>query len=211
MKVLTLNGLLAMPLINAFGYFRGLFIQIHEDWEVHYRDWTRPGFRALAVHRFGAMLKDRRSGGLWWILSMIYRCMFRYIRNHYGIELPDTTIVGRRFHIGHQHGIVIHYNSVFGDDCTVHQNVTIGEAGGRHGEAPKLGNRVVVGAGAAIIGKIIIGDDVRIAPNATVMTNVLAGTIVCAPPPRLINLRHRYAQAKPIPSGEEQVSLANKE
>ena len=157
------------------------------------------------------MLKDRKKGVLWRLLSMLYRSMFRYIRNHYGIELPDTTIVGRRFHIGHQHGIVIHYNSVFGDDCTVHQNVTIGESYGRQGEAPKFGNRVIVGAGAAIIGKIVIGDDVSIAPNAIVMTNVPTGTIVCAPPPRLIKLRHRPDQATPLPSGPDQVLLGSKE
>ena len=144
---------------------------------------------------------------------MLYRCMFRYIRNHYGIELPATTIVGRRFHIGHQSGIIIHPKTVFGDDCVVHQNVTIGESGrpNRHGEYPKLGNRVVVGAGAAIIGKVVIGDDVNIGPNVTVMTNIPAGTTVCAPPPRLIKIPHGNNQTKPLSNRPEQESLVSKE
>lgn len=192
--------------------FRRISSQLHEDWVVHYQDWTRPGFRALAVHRFGAMLQNRKQGVLSWILSMLYRSMFRYIRNHYGIELPATTIVGRRFEIGHQNGIVIHPKTVFGDDCLVHQNVTIGESGpSRSGEAPKFGNRVVIGAGAAIIGKVVIGDDVSIGPNVTVMTNIPTGTTVCAPPPRLIKLPHRNNQTKPLSSRPEQGLLAGKE
>ena len=140
--------------------------------------------------------------------------MFRFIRNHYGIELPETTIVGRRFKISHQNGIVIHPKAVFGDDCVVHQNVTIGESGhpSRYGEAPRFGNRVKIGAGAAIIGKVVIGDDVTIGPNVTVMTNIPAGTTVCAPPPRLVKLPHSNNQTKaPSPSMSEQGLLASKE
>ena len=172
---------------SRYGSFGDLYWQIREDWEVHYRDWTKPGFRALAVQRFGAMLKDRKRGVLSWALSCLYRCMFRYIRNHYGIELHDTTIIGRRFLIGHQSGIVIHEHSVIGDDCVVLQNCTIGgTTRARSGEAPKLGNRVQIGCGVAIIGKVVIGDDVRIAPNVTVMTNIPEGTTVLPPPLRFI-------------------------
>src|SRR6187549_3244411 len=115
---------------------RRISSQVYEDWQAHGMDWTRPGFRAVAVYRFGARLQKRKRGMLSSILWRIYRSMFRYIRNHYGISLPETTIVGRRFKIGHQHGIVIHPKTVFGDDCVVHQNVTIGESGpNRRGEA----------------------------------------------------------------------------
>jgi serine O-acetyltransferase len=176
-------------------------------------DWTRPGFRAVAVYRFGARLQKGKRGMLLSILWTIYCSMFRYVRNHYGISLPETTIVGRRFKIGHQHGIVIHPKSVFGDDCVVHQNVTIGEPGPNHrGEAPRCGNRVRIGAGAVIIGKVVIGDDVTIGPNATVMTNIPAGTTVCAPPPRLIKLPHWNNQTKVTsPNRSEQELLASKE
>ncbi|MEP6958273.1 MAG: serine acetyltransferase, partial [Nitrospirota bacterium] len=124
------------------------------------------------------MLKDRRRGVLCWWLSLLYRFMFRFIRNHYGIELPATTIVGRRFLIGHQHGIVIHPKAEFGDDCTIRQNVTIGQVDNVRKGGAKFGHRVNIGVGAVIVGGITIGDDVRIGPNAVVMTDVPAGATV---------------------------------
>lgn len=197
---MTVERWLAMPLINAFGYFRGLFSEIREDWVANHRDWTKPGFRAVAVYRFGAILKDRRRGVLSGMLSMLYRCMFRYVRNQYGIELPATALVGRRLQIGHQSGIVIHWNAVIGDDCTIIQNVTIGPATvARHWEAPTLGNRVEVGCGAAILGKVVIGDDVRIGPNVVVTTDIPEGTTVCVLPPRLIKLP-RHGQSRSLSS-----------
>jgi serine O-acetyltransferase len=166
-----------------------LLKRIREDWRVHQRDWTRPGFRAVAVHRFGVWVKDVRPKILRATLFRFYRMMYRYIRNHYGIELPDTTIVGRRLIIGHQGGIVIHYHAEIGDDCLIRQNVTIGAASDdRYWEAPKLGRGVQVGCGAAILGKVTIGDGARIGPNAVVMTNVPAGATVFAPPSRIIQL-----------------------
>jgi len=174
---------------STFGLFLKLYEQIREDLTVHYGEWDRPGFRALAVHRFGAMLKDKQ-GLLWRLLSFIYRFMFRYIRNHYGIELPATTIVGRRFLIGHQHGIIIHPNAEFGDDCIIVQNVTIGNvAVGRKNSGPKFGHRVEFGAGAVILGSITVGDDVRIGPNAVVITDLPAGSRVFVDPPRMMQMK----------------------
>lgn len=178
---------------SKFGPFLELYRQIREDLSVHYGEWDRPGFRALAVHRLGAMLKDRNRGVLWRLLSLLHRFMFRYIRNHYGIELPATTIVGRRFHIGHQHGIVIHPNAEFGDDCVIVQNVTIGNvAVGRKNSGPKFGHRVEFGAGAVILGAITIGDDVRIGPNAVVISDVPAGSRVFVETPRMIQMRKHH-------------------
>jgi serine O-acetyltransferase len=174
---------------GTLGSFLKLYDQIREDHVVHYSEWDRPGFRALAVYRFGAMLKDKK-GILWWPLSSLYRFMFRYIRNHYGIELPATTIVGRRFLIGHQHGIIIHPNAEFGDDCIIVQNVTIGNvAVGRKNSGPKFGHRVEFGAGAVILGSITVGDDVRIGPNAVVITDIPAGSRVFVDPPRMMQMR----------------------
>jgi serine O-acetyltransferase len=136
------------------------------------------------------MLKERKGGVLRWWLSLLYRLMFRYIRNHYGIELPETAIVGRRLLIGHQHGIVIHPNTEFGDDCIIVQNVTIGNAAvGRKNSGAKFGHRVEIGIGAVILGGVTIGDDVRIGPNAVVMSDVPAGASVFVEPPRMIQMR----------------------
>src|SRR2546421_12212487 len=92
-----------------------LWHTIHEDWIAHGRDWTRPGFRAIAVHRFGNWRMRIANKYLRAPLSVIYRMMFRHVRNHYGIELPYSAIVGRRVVIEHQGAIVIHGNSVIGD------------------------------------------------------------------------------------------------
>jgi serine O-acetyltransferase len=120
-------------------------------------------------------------------LTLVHRPAFWFVRNCCGIELPHTARVGRRFLIGHQSGIVIHHNAVIGDDCLVRQNVTIGAGTASNADrAPRLGNGVEIGAGAAIIGPVTIGDHVRIGPNAVVTMNVPAGSIVVAPPPRVI-------------------------
>ena len=167
-----------------------LLKQIREDWQAHGRDWTLPGFRAVAVYRFGSWVRERRNGMIRSVLFALYRIMYRFIRNHYGIELRETTRVGRRFVVGHQSGIVIHPNAEFGDDCVIRQNVTIGAVNmARINDGPKLGHRVDVGAGAVIVGRITIGDGVRIGPNAVVMTDVPAGATVFAEAPRMIQLR----------------------
>ena len=180
--------------------------QIREDWRTHQRDWTLPGFRAVAVYRYGNWASGRPRGILQSILCSIYRVMYRYVRNHYGIELPATTRVGRRLLLGHQNGIVIHPHAEIGDDCMIRQNVTIGSATPDRvfQEAPKLGNRVLIGAGAVIVGKVTIGDGARIGPTAVVLTNVPAGASVFVAPPRIIQLAKRPAMKEDLPPKESQ-------
>jgi serine O-acetyltransferase len=176
-------------MMKHYSLLLSLLKQIREDWQSHGRDWTLPGFRAVAVYRFGSWVSERRQGMIQSILFALYRIMYRFIRNHYGVELRETARVGRRFVVGHQSGIVIHPNAEFGDDCLIRQNVTIGAVNiDRINDGPKLGHRVDVGAGAVIVGKVKIGDDVRIGPNAVVMTDVPAGTTVFAEAPRMIHL-----------------------
>ena len=173
---------------SIFQEIRGLAKQIHEDWVTHLRDWTRPGFRAVAVYRVGAWLtRDMRRSPVHLVLKGIYRAMFRYVRNHYGIELPASAVLGRRVIIAHQSGIVIHPNAVIGDECVIRHNVTIGAVNVElivH--APKLGRGVHVGCGAVIMGPIFIGDGARIGPNAVVMTDVPAGASVFVSAPRMV-------------------------
>ena len=170
--------------------FRQLVELICEDYRTQNREWTRPGFRATAVHRFGVwVLTLGRPWLLRAVLKRISNFLYVYVRNHYTIELPVTTKVGRRLTIGHQGGIVIHFDSTIGDDCTILQNVTLGAATNATLErGPILGDRVEVGCGAAIIGGVVIGDDVRIGPNAVVTMNVPTGSTVVAPAPRIFQL-----------------------
>jgi len=161
----------------------GLFEQIREDWIAHGRDWTRPGFRAVAVHRFGNWRMRISNKFVRAPLSVLYRMMFRHVRNHYGIELPYSAIVGRRVVIEHQGCIVIHGNSRIGDDSIIRQGVTLGNKTlTRPMDAPTLGARVNVGAGAKILGAVTIGDGASIGANAVVLEDVPAGALAVGIP-----------------------------
>jgi serine acetyltransferase len=165
----------------------GLIGQILEDWEAHGRDLTRPGFQALAVHRFGAWRMGIGSKALRAPLSVFYRALYRSVRNLYGIELPYTVQVGRRVVFEHQSGIVVHGNAVIGDDCVIRQDVTIGNRrADRPLDAPRLGNRVNVGAGAKVLGAVQIGDDAQIGANAVVCEDVPAGAVAVGVPARVV-------------------------
>lgn len=156
---------------------------IREDWAANGRDWSRPGLRTLAVHRFGRWRMTVRSRVLRGPLSFLYRRLFYRCRNVYGIELPFTADVGRRVVIEHQGGIVIHGSVVIGDECVIRQNCTIGVRRTDHtGAAPVLGARVDIGAGAAILGKVTIGDGAAIGANAVVLCDVPAGALAIGVP-----------------------------
>lgn len=165
----------------------GLWAQIREDWIAHDRDWTRPGFRAVAVHRFGNWRMTMRPKLLRAPFSILYRSLFRRCRNRYGIELPYTTKLGRRVVIEHQGAIVIHGHSTIGDDCILRQGVTLGNKTlDRPFDAPTLGRRVNVGAGAKILGPVAIGDGASIGANAVVLKDVPAGAAAVGVPAKIV-------------------------
>lgn len=165
----------------------GLWEQIKEDWIAHGRDWTLPGFRAVVVQRFGLWRMKIEPKLLRAAFSILYRMLYRKIRNSYGIELPYTVKLGRRVIFEHQHGIVIHGYCAIGDDCYIRQGVTIGNRYlDRPFEAPKLGDRVNVGAGAKILGAVTIGDDVNIGANAVVLSDIPSGMTAVGIPAKII-------------------------
>jgi serine O-acetyltransferase len=95
-------------------------------------------------------------------LSLLYNSLYRKVRNGYGIDLPYTVKLGRRVVIEHQNGIIIHGHSVIGDDSIIRQGVTLGNRYlDRPFDAPQLGIKVNIGAGAKILGNVAIGDGVR--------------------------------------------------
>jgi serine O-acetyltransferase len=164
----------------------GLFAQIASDWRANGRDWTRPGFRTLAVHRFGVWRMGVRPKLLRAPLSLIYRMLFRHCRNVYGIELPYSVQVGQHVVIEHQGGIVIHGASVIGDGCVIRQGCTLGIR--RMNEltaAPVLEAGVDIGAGAVILGRIRIGRGASIGANAVVLIDVPPGAVALGVPARI--------------------------
>jgi len=168
----------------------GLLAQLREDWVAHGRDWTLPGFRAVAVHRFGNWRMTLRPKLLRAPVSLLYRMLYRRCRNVYGIELPYTVRLGRRVVLEHQGGIVIHGGCAIGDDCIIRQNVSMGiRRMDRLHDVPTLGRRVNVGAGAVIVGAVNIGDDAAIGANAVVLDDVPAGVAAVGIPARVLNAR----------------------
>lgn len=169
--------------IEQRGRRPALWQLVREDYVAHGRDWTRPGFRALAVYRFGVARMSVTPRLLRAPLSVTYRALYRAVRNVYGIELPHTATIGRRVVFEHQHGIVVHGRTIIGDDCIVRQGVTLGiRSLDQRDEAPVLGRGVNVGAGAKILGRVVIGDGAAIGANAVVLHDVPAGAVAVGVP-----------------------------
>jgi serine O-acetyltransferase len=169
----------------------GLWEQIKEDWIAHKCDWTKPGFRAVAVQRFGVWRMNIQPKLLRATFSILYRALYRKIRNGYGIDLPYTVKLGRRVIIEHQNAIIIHGYATIGDDCIIRQGVTMGNRYlDRPLDAPKLGQRVNVGAGAKILGNVTIGDDVNIGANAVVLSDIPPGKTVVGIPAKIISTKN---------------------
>jgi len=139
-----------------------------------------PGLHALLFHRL--------AHGIWKIgakwLARVVSNLGRWLT---GIEIHPAARIGRRFFIDHGMGVVIGETAIIGDDCTLYHGVTLGgtswQKGKRH---PTLGNGVVVGAGAKVLGPIEVGDDARIGSNAVVVKTVPAQSTVVGVPGRLI-------------------------
>ena len=160
-----------------------LWAQIAEDWRAHGRDWTKPGFRAVAVHRFGVWRMVVRPKLLRAPLSLVYRALFRRCRTVYGIELPYSVELGRGVVIEHQGGIVVHGASVIGDRCIIRQGCTLGlRRLDALEDAPVLEAGVQLGAGAVVLGRVTIGAGAIIGANAVVLCDVPAGALATGIP-----------------------------
>ncbi len=170
------------------GEIRNLVREIGEDYRAHGRDWTKPGFRAVATHRFGVWRMTIRSQFIRAPFSVIYRFLFRYCRNVYGIELPYSARLGRRVIVEHQGGIVIHGASSIGDDCIIRQNCTIGIRDLKNLDAaPRLENKVSLGAGSVILGSITLGEGCNVGANAVVLVDVPPGALAVGVPAKIVN------------------------
>ena len=104
-----------------------------------------------------------------------------------GIEIHPAATIGRRFFIDHGHGVVIGETTIVGDDCTVYQGVTLGgtgkETGKRH---PTLGNNVMVGSGAKVLGALTIGDNSKVASGAVVLDDIPANCTAVGVPASVV-------------------------
>lgn len=174
---------------------RDFYEIVREDFAAHGGDWSRPGFQALLVYRFGVWRMKIRHRLVRAPLTVLWRTLFEAVRNFYGIELPYSAHIGRRVVFEHQHGIVVHGDTVIGDGCIIRHGVTLGiRRLDRLGDAPVLGRGVNVGAGAKILGRLHIGDQAEIGANSVVLEDVPAGALAVGVPAR-VKRRERVRRA----------------
>ena len=159
-----------------------MFENIREDWLAHDCVWSRHGFWALVVYRFGRWRYTIRTRWIRAPFSFMYKLLKFFSEMLLGIELPCEAVIGRRFVIEHSGAIVISGDAVFGDDCVVRQGVTVGLRNRNYRGSPHIGDRVDIGAGAKLLGNIRIGNDVAIGANAVVLCDVPDGCIAVGVP-----------------------------
>lgn len=147
-----------------------------------------PGVHAILLHR----LSHRLWRANWKWLARTLSSFSRWIT---GIEIHPGATIGRRFFIDHGMGVVIGETSVIGNDCTLYHGVTLGgttwQKGKRH---PSLGNNVVVGAGAKVLGPITINNGARIGSNAVVVKDVPEGATMVGIPAKVVQVDKHYQQ-----------------
>ena len=139
-----------------------------------------PGVHALMFHRPAHALWRRG----WLVTARFVSQLGRFMT---GIEIHPGATIGRRFFVDHGMGVVIGETAEIGDDVTLYQGVTLGgvslDPGKRH---PTLGDGVIVGAGAAVLGPFRVGDGARVGSNAVVVREVPAGATVVGIPARSV-------------------------
>ena len=173
---------------------RALWARLREDVDtVLARDPSASSALDVALFSAGlhAVWAHRRQHWLW--EHGAHRlALFCSQRSHkrYGVDIHPAATIGRRFMIDHGTGIVVGQTAVIGDDCLLYQGVTLGMTGKHAGKRhPTLGNNVMVGAGALVIGDIRLGDNVRVGAGAVVIHDVPADMTVVGNPAHVVRDR----------------------
>lgn len=139
-----------------------------------------PGIHALIFHRIAHFL-HRCS------LTLLPRLVSQFSRWFTGIEIHPGAKIGEGLFIDHGMGVVIGETTEIGDNCTLYQGVTLGGTGKDKGKRhPTLGNNVMVGAGAKILGPFTVGDDSKVAANAVVLSEVPPNCTAVGVPARVV-------------------------
>ena len=139
-----------------------------------------PGFQALLAHRIAHKLA-------YWKIPFVPRYISYLTRIITGIEIHPKAQIGERLFIDHGEGVVIGETTIIGNDVLIYQQVTLGGTGSEHGKRhPTIGNNVIIGAGAKVLGNITIGDNVRIGAGSVVIDNVPDNCTVVGIPGRIV-------------------------
>jgi len=167
-----------------------------------------PGFQAILLHRLSHKLYR-------WRVPLVPRVLSQVSRFFTGIEIHPGATIGRRFFIDHGSGVVIGETTEIGDDVLLYQGVTLGGTGNERGKRhPTLGNNVVVGSGAKVLGNIRIGDNVKVGAGSVVVHPVPDNSTVVGIPGRVVRVRAEGGVLEhgrlPDPEGEAIDDLARR-
>jgi len=146
--------------------------------------FTYPGFHARQFHRVAHSLY------CWHVpfIPRVISCVSRFLT---GIEIHPGAKIGEGLFIDHGMGVVIGETAEIGDNCTLYQGVTLGGTSLQHKKRhPTLGNDVVVGCGAGLIGSITIGDNVKVGAGSVVVASVPPNATVVGVPGRVVEIRN---------------------
>ena len=147
---------------------------------------TYSGLHAVVGYRVAHALDRLR-------IPVLPRLLMTLIRWATGIEIHPSAAIGRGLFIDHGAGVVIGETAVLGDDVTLFQGVTLGGTGKERGKRhPTIGHRVVIGAGAKVLGNITVGDDAMIGANAVVVRSVPPHSTVVGVPGRITRTKDRH-------------------
>ena len=152
--------------------------------------WLSLGFWALQVYRFGHLRYRFQSKLIRYPLAIVHLFLAKFAESFCGVTIGVEAKIGERLGIEHSGCIVIHGYAQLGDDCIVRQGVTIGNRRlDAPFDAPRIGHRVSIGAGAKILGAVTIGDDAEIGANAVVLEDIPAGGIAVGIPARVVRIK----------------------
>lgn len=142
-----------------------------------------PGLHAVWFHRVAHSLYRAKR----YVLARLVSQFARFVT---GIEIHPGARLGKRLFIDHGLGVVIGETAEIGDDVLLYQGVTVGGTGSQRGKRhPTIGNRVVVGTGAAVLGNITLGDDVKVGAGSVVVHSVPDGATVVGIPGKVVRGR----------------------
>ncbi len=148
-----------------------------------------PGFQAVLAHRVFHVLWKLNLGILNHPKTILIRFMAHLVKILTAIEIHPAATIGKNFFIDHGTGVVIGETTEIGDNVTLYQGVTLGgvsiQKAKRH---PTLGSNIVIGAGAKVLGNIVIGDYVQVGANAVVLKDVPSNSTVVGIPGRIIKM-----------------------
>ena len=143
-----------------------------------------PGFHILVYHRIAHWLYERGH-------FFLARWVSQRGRHKTGIEIHPGARIGRCLFIDHGMGIVFGETTEIGDNCTIYHGVTLGGTGKDTGKRhPTLGNNVLIGAGAKVLGPVYIGDNVRVGAGSVVLKNLPANCTAVGVPAEVVRMRN---------------------